>query len=117
MEIAKYAKIVSSGFIAQMAPSVFKGTLVEVLRSVTVKEAAEWVKNNTSLWETLSLKHREGLQIMAQKVGSLDWLTADWVIDALKKDCPALASLFLGWKKGHNWLVRQVSIIRSKVES
>jgi hypothetical protein len=117
MEIAAYAKIAGRGLVAQMAPPILKGALVEILRPVTVQEAAEWVNNNTSLWDTLSLQHQEGLQMMAQKVGSLDWLTADWVIDALKKDCPALASLFLGWKKGHNWLVRQVAIIRGKVES
>lgn len=117
MDFEKYLNIVTRGAIAQAAPSVLQGALVELLRPVTIDEAVDWVNNNTSLWDSLSPERQESLQLMARKVGSLDWLTADWVIGAVRKDCPALASLFLGWRKAHNWLVRQVEIIQKEVKA
>ncbi len=115
-DLLGYAKIAGKGFVAHMAPSVLQGALVERLRTVSIKEAVQWVNNNTSLWDYLGQESQEGLKMLSQKVGSLDWLTADWVIDSLRKDCPTLASLFLGWRKAHNWLVRQVEIIQREVE-
>ncbi len=116
MGIDEYVKIATKGFISQMAPPVLKGALVERLLPVTMEEAVQWVNNNTSLWEYLGPESQEGLKMLTQKAGSLDWLTADWVIGALREDCPLLASLFLGWRKAHNWLVRQVEIIQREVE-
>ena len=116
MSISEYVNIVKRGLVAQMAPSVLQGALVELLRPITIEQAVQWVNNNTSLWDTLGQERQKGLIIMARNAGSLDWLTAAWVIGAVKADCPALASLFMGWTKSHNWLVRQVKIIHSEVE-
>ena len=115
-EIGEYAKILGRGLMSQMAPSVLKGALVELLRPVTIDQAVQWVNDDTSLWDTLGSERQEGFKMIAQKAGGLDWMTAEGVIGAIREDCPALASLFLGWRKGHNWLVRQVGAIQREVK-
>ena len=115
LDIKEYAGVLGTGFVAEMAPSILKGALVTALKDKTVKEATEWVEKKVSLWDTLSVKQQEGLKTLAQKAGRLNWLTGEWVIGAIRKDLPLLASLFLGWRKAHNWLDRQVIIIRQEV--
>ena len=115
-KFGEYAKILGRGLMSQMAPTVLKGALVEFLRTVTIKEASQWVIDDTSLWDRLGPERQEGLKIMAQEAGGLDWMSAEWVIDAIREDCPALASLFLGWRKSRNWLVRQVVVIQTEVK-
>ena len=116
--VKKYAGFLSKGLIIQLAPEIAKGVLVEFLKGkkISVKSASTWVQNNTTLWDILEPEEQDGLKELAERVGNIDWLTADWVIDAIKKDLPAIASLFLGWKKANNWLKKQVEIIRKEVE-
>jgi len=116
-ELKKYGGYFTKGIVAEMAPHVLKGSLVEMMKikGVTVKEASEWVQNNTKLWDVLDLNQRKALLKLGESVKNLDWLTRDWIIAALKDDLPALASLFLGWKKGNNWLERQVFIIKGEI--
>ena len=116
-EIKKYAGIFSQGLIIKMAPEIAKGILVEMFRAkkVTVKSASDWVQANTSLWKTFEPAEQAMMKKLAGRVGNIDWLDAPWVIEAIKGDFPAVASLFLGWKKGNNWLKRQVEIIRKEV--
>lgn len=115
--IKKYAGMFSHGLVISMAPEIAKGALVELLKNkdVDFKKASVWVQNNTSLWEILGPEGQGMLRNVARRVGNIDWLTADWVIEAIKGDLPAVASLFLGWKKANNWLKRQVKIIKEKV--
>ena len=117
-DLNKYAGMFSKGFVIKMAPEIAKGMLVEMFRAkkVSVTSASDWVQNNTSLWKTLDPDEQAMLKNLAERVGNIDWLDADWVIEAIKKDFPAVASLFLGWKKANNWLKRQVEIIRKEVE-
>ncbi len=115
--IKKYGGVLSKGLMAEMAPKVVKGTLLEVLRErgTGVRKAAEWVQRDVCLWDTLEPEHQKAL-FNLKRVGNLDWFTAAWVIEAIKGDMPAVASLFLGWKKGANWLTRQVGIIKERME-
>lgn len=116
-DLKKYAGLFSKGLVIEMAPEIAKGMIVEIfkVKKVSVKSADDWVQNNTSLWKTLDPDEQALLKDLAQRVGNIDWLSADWVIDAIKSDFPAVASLFLGWKKANNWLKRQVEIIRKNV--
>jgi len=116
--ITRYAGILGKGFVAEMAPKVAKGALVDLLKKkgIGVREAAKWVEENVCLWDTLEPKHQNALRVLKRQIGSVDWLTADWLIGAIKADLPALASLFLGWRKGKNWLVRQIKVIKERIE-
>lgn len=109
--------ILGKGLIIEMAPQIAKGALVELLRmrKVDVKKATEWVRSNSKLWDSLEPYHQERLKQLARKVGNVDWMDVDWAIGAMRGEFPAVASLFLGWKKANNWLVRQVGIIRKEV--
>lgn len=121
IEIPKVVKnlsgILGKGFIIEIAPQVAKGALVELLRvrKVDVKKATEWVRSNSKLWDSLEPHHQERLKQLAHKVGNVDWMDVNWAIGAMRGEFPAVASLFLGWKKANNWLVRQVEIMRIKV--
>ena len=108
---------IGKGILPEFAPSIAKGALVETLlaEKTDVKKLTRWVQENRSLWE--EIKYRESLKALATQVGDINWLTTEFVIDAIREDLPALASLFLGWKKSRSWLDRQVKIIRKEIES
>lgn len=116
-EVKKYGGYFAKGIVAEMAPQILKGSLVELMKikRVDVKKASEWVQTNTRLWDVIEPNQRKALLKLGEHVKNLDWLTKEWVIGAFKEDLPALASLFLGWKKGGNWLGRQVEIIRKEI--
>lgn len=116
MDITKIGNILLDGVIGEMAPGLLKGILVERLKDTTVAQASEWVNSNYTLWDKISPAYQEQAKRFAPKFGDLSWLTTDWVISALKNKKPALASLFLGWKKGYNWLERQVVIIKNSLQ-
>jgi len=109
--------ILGKGFLIEMAPQIAKGALVELLRmkKVDVKKATEWVQSNSKLWDSLEPHHQERLKQLARKVGNVDWMDVNWAIDAMRGEFPAVASLFLGWKKANNWLARQIEIMRKEI--
>lgn len=109
--------ILRKGLVIEMAPQIARGALVELLRmrKVDVKKATEWVQSNSKLWDSLEPHHQERLKQLAHKVGNVDWMDVGWAISAMRGEFPAVASLFLGWKKANNWLIRQVEIMRVKV--
>lgn len=116
-KIKTYADILFKGGVAELAPGIVQGALVEILKAkeVDVKKASEWVNANVSLWETIEPEHQKRLLELGRYIGKPNWLTADFVIDAIKKDLPVVASLFLGWRKGKNWLERQAARIREEI--
>lgn len=109
--------VFGKGIIIQMAPKIAQGALVELLKAkgVDVKKATQWVESNKELWKELEPSHQERLKMLGRKAGRLDFMNVDWAIDAMRKELPALASLFLGWRKANNWLGRQIEIMRSEI--
>ncbi len=105
------------GIISQMAPQIAQGALVELLKAkkVDIKKATQWVESNNELWKELEPEHQERLKMLARKAGRVDFMNVDWAIDAMRKELPALASLFLGWRKANNWLGRQIEIMRTNM--
>lgn len=113
----RYRNILGRGFVAELAPGIAKGALLEIFQQgrIGVSEATQWIESNKSLWGSMSPEYQEQMRSLVIKVGRIDWLTFDWVIDGLKDGSPAMASLFLGWKKGTNWLNRQIEEIKQEV--
>jgi len=60
-------------------------------------------------------EHYDKVRKAAMQAGNLDWLTVEWFIDTIKVEHSALASLFLGWRKGRNWLGRQIEEVKREV--
>lgn len=117
-DLKEYARLLSKGLVIEFAPGIAKGIFVELLKSknITVKSASDWIQNNISLWERFKPSEQVLIKNLVDKAGSIDWLDADWIVNAIKDDLPTIASLFLGWKKANNWLKRQVEIIKKEVE-
>ena len=103
------------GLVSVNAPTIFKGILNEWFRQqdITVKKVIPLIEQNKSLWLLFPPEYYPRLEKIASQVSDLSWLTADWVIDAVKEEHRALASLFLSWKKGRNWLDRQIEEMKS----
>ena len=116
--ILKYGKVLGKGVTATFAPSILKGALVELfrIRRVNVKKATEWVIANSSLWDSLEPERKRQFKQLAGKLGDVSWITAEWAIDSLREEYPAVASLFLGWEKGANWLARQIAAIKKELQ-
>ena len=115
--LRKYGGVFGKGIVATIAPEIAKGAFIELLRikKVNVKKATEWVQNNTSLWDALEPEYQERFKELASKIGDVNFLTYDWAIESIRGDFPAVASLFLGWKKANNWLGRQIEQIKQEV--
>ena len=105
------------GLIATQAPNLFKGVLNELLRrdDITVDKVVVMVEKNQALWDQLSPNVVHSLRRVAEHVTDVDWLTPEWFIEAIKKKHPALASLFLGWRKARNWLLRQIEVVKKEL--
>jgi hypothetical protein len=114
--IAKYGDFLLTGLISEVGPEIIRGALVELLSSTTVAQATEWVEKDYVLWDKIPEEVKEKLHRFSHRLGDISWLTTEWAIDAMRNDLPALASLFLGWKKANNWLSRQVVIIHREFD-
>jgi len=108
----KHGRWLFKGVMAEYAPGFIKGALIELLADVTVQEVAKWVQENYILLDRLPDKYRA--QLDEFNMGDLSWLTSEWCIEAIAKKKPELASLFLGWDEGRDWLERQGEIIREE---
>lgn len=107
-----------TGLVSQFAPGIAAGFLVELLKEhkVDVQVISLWIQENRSLWGEMGFEDQENMRALAAKVHDVSWMTADWAIEAVRRDLPAIASLFLGWPKARHWLDRQVAIIQRELK-
>jgi len=105
-----------SGAIIRLAPQVFHSYLKQYWNKITFQEALLWVNENRSLWEAIPFKYQKTLQEYGPKLGKMEWLTADWVMEAGKESAPSIYSLFAGWPEGKAWLQNQANDIKSKIK-
>ena len=98
------------GLASQFAPQICKGLLIEYLGKVGISDIMTYVEKDISLWSQMSPEVQEKTRNIVVKFtqGHIEWLTPEWSIDAIHKDLPRVASLFLGWRKARNWLDRQI---------
>lgn len=118
IDIKKIGNLLGKGLISQFAPNILRGMIIELFKAerLDVGKTTDWVLENKSLWDSIGQERRDQFKRLSQKIGDISWLNADWAIKALKDDFPAVASLFLGWKKGRNWLERQVETIKKEMK-
>ena len=102
------------GLLVEYAPGMVKGALLQMLTKASVCDAVKWVQDDYILLDNIPGKFRE--ELSALKLGKMAWLNAEWAIEALKDDKPQLASLFLSWDKGHDWLERQCVHIKKSLQ-
>ena len=86
------------------------------LGSITFKEMVVWVNEDRSLWLSLPEKYQTMLKQNGPKLGAMDWLTLEWILEASRDSAPSLCSLFVGWSEGRAWLEKQVQDIKINIK-
>jgi hypothetical protein len=107
------------GLMQEMIPGMAAGAIVEMFSNwnVTVAMITEYIQSNKSLWDEMSGEKKRELAVLAQKVGNLDFITPEFLINSIKKDFSGVASLFLNWPEAMEWLERQIEELKSGVNS
>lgn len=113
-----YGGLFAKGLMPQVVPGIAAGVLTDMFHEwkIDLTRITTDIQNNRSLWHGLQEDYKQQLAFAAQRLGSLDFITTDWFIDAIKKDFPAIASLFLNWNMAGQWLQRQIDEIKSQIE-
>lgn len=114
-----YAGLFSRGLILEMAPKISGGMMNELFHqwNMDFAKLTEYVRENKSLWSMIEPEQHEQLRALAEKVGDLDFLTADVLINGIRKDFPGVASLFLNWPEAGDWLLLQIEELKAQVNN
>jgi len=112
-----YGNIVGKGLVQQLVPGMAAGLILNLFEEwqVDVAKVTSDVQNNRSLWVELKDEQKQQLAFAAKRVGNLDFITPEFFIYAIKKDFPAVASLFLNWDMAGQWLERQIQEMKTEI--
>lgn len=115
-DLKKYTDIFSRGLLRELAPDLAGGLFLQLfdLWRVDKDKIAMYVDNDVSLWSRLPPQHQARVHAVAHKLGKLDWITADWVINVIRYKYTLVASMFMGCPEAYSWLERQVEEIKRK---
>lgn len=107
------------GLMQEMVPGMAAGAITEMFHQwhVDVAMITQYVQNNQSLWGEMDEGKRRELAVLAQKVGNLDFITPEFLINSIRRDFPGVASLFLNSPSAGEWLKRQIEELKEGVNS
>lgn len=107
------------GLTSQLAPQITRGLLIEYLGKVKIADIIDYVEKDIPLWGKLDIanKNKAKKTIASLTQDHVEWFTSEWAIDAIRKELPRVASLFLGDVKARNWLDRQIVDIKQQLQS
>lgn len=105
------------GLMLQFVPGMAAGAITEMFHKwhVDVAMITQYVQSNQSLWAEMEPEKKRQLGVLAQKVGNLNFITPEFLINSIKKDFPGVASLFLNWPEAAEWLTRQIDELKAGV--
>jgi hypothetical protein len=114
-----YGGILAKGLIPQLVPGMAAGLITDLLHQLNVDltSITNDIENNRSLWGGLDDENKRQLAFAARKVGSLDFITKEWFINAIKSDFSDIASLFLNSARAGQWLQSQIDEIKREIEA
>ena len=117
--LKKSASAVGIGLLKGMAPRIASGFINEQFHQwhVDVAKITQDVQNNRSLWGEMEPDQRRQIDDLAKRVGNLDFITPEFLINSIKKDFPGVASLFLNWSEAAEWLARQIEDLKEQGSS
>lgn len=133
-KIKAFGSPMMMGLVAQAAPSVLKGIILEYLQDIKIRDLQIFVDENKSLWGMLTLEYQIKIKNLTSRIKDVRWLTADWLISSsreriskIRDDRPdhqaeraklcALISYFLSSKRAYAWLENQALIIRQELSA
>jgi hypothetical protein len=116
--LKQYAGIFGKGLLLQIAPGVAEGFINKLFHEwkVDAAKVKQDVLNNKSLLDEMKPEQLEQLKSLKQRVGSLDFITPDLVINSIKDDFPGVASLFVNWPEAKEWLARQIEDLKKQTQ-
>ena len=125
-EVKDIGKGTIRALIGMEAPAITKGILIEMLAQpivykdykgqITTALVERLVQDDTSLWSLIEPRNYDRVKAIIRYVSDIRWFDVSWVIDAIKKDYPALASQMEGWPKAYEWLSRQIDEAREQLD-
>jgi hypothetical protein len=107
--------ILVTGLMSEFGPGIFEGMISEYIAKLHIKDTVAWVQADKSLWDNLPQSYKDKIKIYGPRLGKLTWFTYDWLYNITLKYNPALASAFLTWEQGQDWLKDQVELIKSQI--
>jgi len=115
-KIRQVADMFGRGLLLHMAPRIVSSLVIDLFDELKLDKAQiqRDVLSNRSLWDSLSDSQQEHLKTAAQKLGDLNFLTVDFVIQSIK-DEPRhrqVASVLLNWPEAIEWLRRQLDDLK-----
>jgi len=115
--LKRYASAAGMGLMKEMAPRIAGGFINELFHQwhVDVARITKDVQDNRSLWGEMESDQRRQIGGLAKRVGNLDFITSEFLIDSIKKDFPGVASLFLNWPEAAEWLAKQIDDLKAGV--
>lgn len=117
--LKQYAGIFGKGLLLQIAPGVAEGFINDLFHEwkVDAAKVKQDVLNNKPLLDEMKPEQLAQLKSLKQRVGSLDFITPDLVINSIKHDFPGVASLFVNWPEAGEWLARQIEDLKKQASS
>lgn len=85
----------------QAAPGIMRGVVLEFLKDMTPSQVYDIavLNKDANIWENLPPDWKAKLAGLHNKVGLIDILTIDWLVETLRPTRPDLASLILNSKE------------------
>lgn len=118
--LRKHVGAAGMGLMKGLAPSIAGGFINELFHhpwEVNVAKITQDVQSNRSLWDGMEPDQRRQIRDLAERIGTLDFITPEFLIDSIKKDFPGVASLFLKWPEAAEWLARQIDDLKVWINS
>jgi hypothetical protein len=117
-KLKEWVGMFGHGMVTQYAPRVAGGAINKACHDwkLDVAKITEYVNHDESLWKGLTQDDWQQMASVTEVVGNLDFVTADLLIDSIKKDFPKVASLLINWPEATVWLEKQISDLKGGVE-
>jgi hypothetical protein len=107
----------SKGIMASAIPGILRGALLTFFKEqrVSPQKITQWISENKSLWGQVAPNWQRTIKGLGPKFGNTDWFTPDWLINAVRKEYPSVASLFFTSDEAYEWLKNQVEEIKREI--
>jgi hypothetical protein len=115
--LKEYAGLFRTGMLKQMTPAITGGFINGFFHEWKVdrEKITDYVENDRSLWDNLTPDQQQEINTLTQNI-DLNFVTPVFLINSIRKDFPAVASLFLSWPEAAEWLDRQIQELKGGVE-
>lgn len=102
----------AQGTLIQYAPGILEGAMAELLPLVRVKSLDLYIKSGMDLWSIIPPNNQRTIIELGPKLGPLDWLTLEWIMETGRTFNPSLYSALQEWPEGTAWLEAQLADIK-----